>query len=113
MPRLNEPFRDNEFDQLVFVLPEDDGDPELPPPPEPAAPEREEIDDYTAELRPDFGKPEWEEIDDYTAELLPDFGKPQWEEIDHYTTERPLEDEDDGAAAPGIKIIIYEEYLPL
>jgi hypothetical protein len=96
MPKLNEQFRDSEIDQLVFVLPEDDGDPDLPPPPEPQA-----------------IAPEREEIDDYTAELLPDYGKPEWEEIDHYTTERPLEDGDPTVEMAEIQVITYNEFLPL
>lgn len=34
MPKLNEPFRDNPIDQIVFELPIEDGDPDLPPPPD-------------------------------------------------------------------------------
>jgi hypothetical protein len=89
MTKLNEIFRDSQMDQLVFEPPVDDSEPGPHEPRDPAAakPEFEEIDDYTAELLPDYDKPEREEIDDYTAELLPDYGKPEREEIDDYTAE--------------------------
>jgi hypothetical protein len=84
MTKLNEIFRDSQMDQLVFEPPVDDSEPGPHEPRDPAAakPEFEEIDDYTAELLPDYGKPEREEIDDYTAETLPDYV-----EIDHTAAE--------------------------